>query len=58
MLSRYGQPVDNALVEKSSCVRKSPDLPEKVRFEVTFIIELFLMQMIGERSKQVIVSRN
>ena len=49
MIRCYEQPVANALVEKRSRIRKSPEiLTEKVCFEVTF----------DERSKRVIVSRS
>ena len=62
MLGRYEQPVANGLVEKRSRIRKSPEtLTEKVRqvrFDATFVIELFLMQVIGGRLKQVIVSKS
>ena len=62
MRRRYEQPIHNVLVVKSSAfVKDQQFFAEKVHqvcFEVTFVIELFLTQVIGERSKQVIVHRS
>ena len=60
MLCQYEQSVTNALVQKKSEFVKAQSFLTKkvrqVRFQVSFVIEIFLIQVIGDRLKQVMPS--